>query len=151
MAEEHIDPFMPTLREAVEPHALTGEQAQLIERVLELASSDTRFAQKASQAIRLILAGGQTNPSSLQIDSLVPNQKGMGSQSFLLRVLGSGYDATCVIWINDVQRATTFVSSTEVRTNVSLVDVTTPNVYPVIVKDDTGGQSNVAVFTVTAG
>lgn len=150
MAEEHLDPFTPVLRNAVTPFAGTEEQEKLIDSVLQLSSSDSRFAQKASTAIKLILVGGVVSGMPPVITSLEPNTKAAGSPTFKLKVKGIQFDATCKIYVNDVLRTTTFTSATEVSTDISLVGVTGANVYPVVVVNGTGATSNTLTFTVTA-
>lgn len=150
MAEEHADPFVPVLRNSVTPFVSTEEQDVLISNVLALSSSDSRFAQKAIAAIRLILAGGSLSPIPPTITSLEPNTKPAGSAMFKLKCKGSGFDATCVIYVNDVVRTTTFTSSVEVSTDISLVGVVGANVYPVVVRNGAGVTSNTMTFTVTA-
>lgn len=152
MAQEHTDPFSPVLRNAVTPHAATEEQERLIVDVLNLSSSDSRFAQKANAAIRLILAGGSLSPIPPVITSLSPATGVAGSPPppLKVRVLGSGFDATCKIYVNDLLVNTTFVSPAEVFTNVALSGITGANVWPVVVRNGAGVTSNTAVFTITA-
>lgn len=150
-----IPPFVmnrlaPVTFESV-PVMISSEQERLIRSVLLLTSSDTDFAQKAADALRIILLGGVNSGIVPVITSLVPNQKGMGSQSFLFRVLGTGFDPTCVIYVNGNPAPTTFVSTTEVRTNLNLQNVTAPAVYPVVVRTNAGIVSNSLPFNVTAG
>lgn len=151
MAEGHIDPFMPTLRNSVDPYVSTEEQDRLISDVLNLSSSDSRFAQKAGAAIRLILAGGSLSPIPPNITSLSPSTGVAGSTPppLKLRVLGSGFDATCRIFVNDLQANTTFVSPGELFTNI-LLPTTGANVWPVVVRNGAGVMSNTVTFTITA-
>lgn len=55
---DHIDPFYPVLKTEVTPHELTAEQDDLVQKILSTACSDSKFAKKAYDAIKLLLAGG---------------------------------------------------------------------------------------------
>lgn len=147
------DPFNPLLLEP-SSHAveISTEQERLIREVLLLASSDTRFAQKAADALRMILgiSGGQVPTVSPVITSVEPASKPVNSPSFKLKTKGTGYTSGAVIYVNGNAMPTAFISPTELNTDVSLVGVTTPITYPVNVRAVNGLVSNTMIFTVTA-
>lgn len=147
----HRDWNRPVLYNKVTPYITTIEQDDLITNILKVASSDSRFAEKALAAIKSILDGGINAGVVPTILSLMPNQKGMGSQNFQVRVRGAGFDNTCVIYVNGNVVPTTFVSNVELTTNLDLTSVTSPTIYPIVVKNSLGVLSNSVNFTVTSG
>lgn len=142
----HNDPFSPVLY-ASTPVEITREQEDAIRTVLLLSSSDTRFAQKAADSLRLILGGGLT---AARITSLEPASKPINSPSFKLKCKGTDFVAGSIIYVNGNPMPTTFTSATEVSTDVSLVGIITPTQYPVNVKLPNGVVTNTMMFTVTA-
>lgn len=144
------DPYNPVLLNSpgVEPFIASVEQEQFIGNVLSLAASDSRFAEKAFLAIKAIL--GATVISNVPvITSVEPNTKPAGSASFKLKVKGTGYDSECVIHINGNSVPTTFISATELNTDLDLTSVPV-GTLAVIVRSQIGVLSNSMVFTVTA-
>jgi hypothetical protein len=144
------DPFNPVLLVSP-PLNVTQEQRDAVYAVLNLACSDTRFAEKAYLAIDKILGGNVVTPPAITITSLIPAQMGMGSQSFSLRVRGTGFNSLCLIYVNEIEMPTTMISPTELDTNLDLTDVTVPTTYPVVVSTGDGVISNSMNFIVTAG
>lgn len=143
------DPFSPILRAEVTPVTLTTEQERLITEVLALASSDSRFAQKALQAIKIILAGGSF--AAPVISSLLPDTGKVGSTPppLKLRVIGTNFDSLCVIHIDGNAVNTTLVSATEMFTNLNITGQ--PRTLQVIVRNTASGfLSSPKPFTVTA-
>lgn len=75
-----IDYFHPTLRESTAPLEITAEQDMLIEGAIKAASSDSQFAKKLYDAIKLILAGGvlaganRVNPTETKQDQAPATQ-----------------------------------------------------------------------------
>jgi hypothetical protein len=141
------EPFTPVLF-ASPPVSITEEQGRAIQEILALSSSDSRFAQKAFAAIKLVLSGGSltTIPVILSVE---PASKVTGSPSFKLKAKGTGFDPTCTIYINGNAVLTAYVSATELNTDISLVGVA-PTVWPVTVRNTLGVVSNSKTFTVTA-
>jgi hypothetical protein len=144
MGPEHVDPFTPSLRAPFTPYVLTDEQERLVIEVLGLTSSDSRFAQKALIAIRLILSGG-----SILITSLEPTSGLTGTVNVKVKCKGSGFDSTCIIYINGVAQTTTFTSPIEVSCDVNLVGVPVGTIRQFTVRNSKGEVSNSMPFTVT--
>ncbi|HEX8396142.1 MAG TPA: FG-GAP-like repeat-containing protein [Pyrinomonadaceae bacterium] len=84
------------------------------------------------------------------ITSLTPNNSGIGA-GFELIVNGSGFVPESIVQWRGQNRATTFISSTELRAQILASDVATPGQYPVTVisPEPFGGASNITLFTVT--
>lgn len=144
----HNDPYNPTLfHPETKVAELTVEQQRLIDDVLYVASSDTRFAQKASMAINHILTNGSTKVP--EITSLNPNSKSVGSQSFKLSVSGKDFTPQHTIYANGNALQTTFGSEGELSADVSLENVTTVGQVPVVVRAENGALSNTVLFDVT--
>lgn len=143
----HRDPFNPVLFAEVTPHVSTEEQDRLLTEILLLSSSDSRFAQKALAAIKLVLAGGAINAPPPVVTSLEPATGAVGATNLKVKCKGTGFDPTCVIHINGNAMPTTFVSATEVNTNVNL---TTAGTFQVVVRNGAGVLSNSMTFIVTA-
>lgn len=147
------DPFNPLLFDVnTQAVTITVEQENLVRQVLLLSSSDTRFAQKAADALRVILLGGATGAPVIppNISSLEPSTKPVGSPTFKLKTKGTGFKATDVIHVNGNAVTTLYVSATELNTDVSLVSVTQPTTIPVTVRTAEGVLSNTVILTVTA-
>jgi hypothetical protein len=141
-------PLQPTL--LASPQLIFSiEQRQLLERILDLTSSDSRFSQKALEAINLIMLG--TNATSPVINSLNPSSAIIGSPNFRLRVLGTGFNFTSTIVFNGFNEPTTFVSSTEVNTGVNMAVWLAPsNPLPVHVLNNGNILSNAMLFKFNA-
>lgn len=138
----YIDPFEPTLKSSP-VLAVSAEQRYLIREILDVACSDSRFAEKAYAAISFILTSGSPVPPVLT--SLQPSQATIGQPSFTLHVFGTGFKNTDVINWNGGDEPTVFVSSTELTTQVDMTTATTPTTIPVKV-----GQSNIMTFSLIA-
>jgi hypothetical protein len=145
----HRDAFNPVLFNEVSPYAgTTIEQDDLINQVLALASSDSRFAQKALAAIKLILAGGIVGAVPV-LNTLEPATSPNNNANLKIKCKGASFDATCVIYMNGNPMPTTFVSPTEITTNVNLVGMA-PQTINVAVVSGAGVVSQTRTFTVTA-
>ncbi|MDQ4123908.1 MAG: FG-GAP-like repeat-containing protein [Acidobacteriota bacterium] len=84
------------------------------------------------------------------ITSLTPSSSGVGI-AFELIVNGSGFVPESVVQWRGQNRATTFISSTQLRAQILASDVTTPGQFAVTVvsPEPVGGASNLVLFTVT--
>lgn len=82
------------------------------------------------------------------LTSLVPSAAQLGTPSFSIRVLGSGFDASSSIIWNGAPEPTTYISPSEVRTLVNMATATTPATIPVAVQN-LAGLSNALSFTFT--
>ncbi len=124
------DAFNPTLigSPAV---PVTLEQMEYVRQVLDVACSDSRFADKAFFAIVKILKGNEVEPPALT--SLSPAEVQIGAEPFDIHVMGSGFTPTSTILFNGFVEPTTFVSEGELMTGVDMTVWLTPAVVPVAV------------------
>lgn len=126
------EPLTPTLLASPIALSATDEQIRLIREVLATCCSDSKFAEKAYDAIRLILRGDNT-PIPVA-SSLSPNTVVIGAPSFTLHVIGRNFNPTSKIIFNGFEEPTTFVSSTDVTTGVNMNVWKAPVVVPVAVR-----------------
>jgi hypothetical protein len=84
--------------------------------------------------------------------ALAPSSVTAGSAAFQLTVTGSGFASTAVIRWNGADRATTFVSPTELRTTIGSADVAAAGSADVSVFNPApgGGLSGSLTFTINA-
>lgn len=139
------EPLTPTLRSSP-PATVTMEQQYYIKEILDICCSDSRFAEKAYIAISRVLQGGVVIPAT--VTSLTPSSTVIGSPSFDLHVLGTGFTPTSVITFNGLDEPTTFISASEVSTGVNMDVWLAPAVVPVAVQTD-GVTSESMNFTFT--
>lgn len=101
---------------------------------------------------RLDLQGGGQNNPAPGTTGLVPNSIDEGSSSFSLIVDGSDFVPGATVRWNGADRATTFVSETQLQANITAADVGSPGTASVTVFNPApgGGLSNAQSFTVTA-
>ena len=146
----HNDPLGPVLF-ASTPVTISSEQEGAVRQVLLLSSSDTRFAQKAADALRIILLGGINGGVVPEITSLNPDTGVANAPPppLKLRVMGTGFDAGTKILVNGALVNTTYVSNSEVFSNISM-NGAIPGVKQVSVQSGFGVISNSMEFTVTA-
>ncbi|MBD2721906.1 beta strand repeat-containing protein [Hymenobacter armeniacus] len=97
----------------------------------------------------IALQGEGLNPTPA-ISSLAPATATAGDGAFTLTVNGSGFVSGAVVSFNGVDRATTFVSGTQLTAAILASDVATDGTYNVVVTNPTpgGGASAAATFTV---
>ena len=82
------------------------------------------------------------------LTSLEPNTHVVGP-GFLLRLHGTGFTADCVVFANNIERASTFVSATEL--NITTQTVSNPTTVTIEVGvGPTGPRSNSLPLTITA-
>lgn len=144
----HPDPFNAVLLNSP-THDISIEQAMYIRKVLDVCCSDSRFAEKAWLALVRILSGGA--PDSIPfISSLSPNTVVLGSPSFDIHVMGSGFTPASIIVFNGFDEPTTFVSPTELTTGINMDVWAAPVVVPVGVRNDDGILSDPQNFEFTA-
>lgn len=90
-------------------------------------------------------------PPPPAVMALEPDTAVIGTPSFTLRVLGTGFAAGSVIVFNGFDEPTTRVSSTEVTTGVDMAVWTAPSApLPVTVRNGDGQLSAPVSFTFTA-
>jgi len=100
--------------------------------------------------------GGTSNAATLQvgilapvISSLGPNTAAVGTAGLTLTVTGSGFVSGAVVRWNGQDRATTFVSGTQLTAAIPATDLASIGTASVTVVNPGGGQSNAVVFTTT--
>jgi len=138
--------FSPVLYNST-PVTLSEEQLNWIREVLEITSSDSQFADKAFRAIKFIL----TTESVIApvLSSLSPSSAVLGTASFTLHVVGENFTPESVIIWNGSTEPTTFVSATELTTEVDMTTAVVAAEIPVEVLSIDGVMSNVMTFTLT--
>jgi hypothetical protein len=141
----YVDPFQPVLQSAeTEVAKVTPEQLQYIEWILAKSCSDSQFARKAYQSINYVLTAG---PAVVPVvTSLNPSSVVLGSPTFDVHVVGTGFTPTSVIVFNGFEEPTTVVSETELTTGVNMSVWAAPAVVPVVVSNN-GVTSNSVDFT----
>lgn len=138
----YLDPFHPVLK-TVNPLAINAEQKLLIKEVLSIVSSDSQFAEKAYDAITLILTNKPVVPV---VTSLEPSEATIGDPSFLLHVYGTDFDLSSKISFAGHDEPTTLITDNEVTTGVDMSVWKGADVLPVLVKNN-GVASNSVNFT----
>ena len=143
---KHRDPFNASLLVSP-PLDVTDEQKAYLWEICQISSSDSKFAQKAYEAILHVLTAGVAEAPV--ITSLTPATAAIGDAAFTLSVIGTGFTPTSVISFNGLDEPTTFVSPTEVSTGVDMSVWLAEAVVPVTV---TNGDvvSDPMDFTFTA-
>lgn len=143
------DPFNAVLTSAdSKPLAPSAEQLGYIQAVLDIASSDSRFAQKAYDAIKLILMSGQAKIPNIAL--LTPNSAEIGDPNFTLHVHGVNLVAGSVIIFAGQEEPTTHVSDSELTTGVNMSVWLGADTVPVMVQSPNGILSNESTFTFVA-
>jgi hypothetical protein len=137
------DPFSATLLESP-PLDVSLEQQHYIRKILDIACSDSKFAEKAYTAIWRVLTGGNVTPP--KVTSLNPSSIVLGSPSFPLRVVGTGFTPTSVIVFNGGEEPTLYLSSTELTTGVDMSTATTAITVGVAVLNEDGVLSDPVNF-----
>jgi len=140
------DPFAPVLLSSPAV-VITDEQRMYIREVLEIACSDTQFADKAYRSIVRILTGGSVVTPT--VASLSPSGAVIGSPSFDVHVIGDGFSPLSKIVFAGNEEPTTFVSPTELTTGVNMDVWLGPDAVPVGVLSEDGVLSNTVPFTFT--
>jgi len=140
------EPFSPVLLASV-PLPVTMEQLNYIREILDVACSDSRFADKAYDAIRFVLTGQTAIPPV--VTSLNPSTAVIGAPSFTLHVMGTGFLPSSEIQWNGSPEPTTFVSDTELTTLVDMSTAVVAASIPVAVLNG-GVLSDPMTFDLTA-
>lgn len=140
------EPFSPVLLASV-PLPVTSEQINYIREILDVACSDSRFADKAYAAIMLVLTGAAAVPPV--VTSLNPSSAVIGSPAFDIHVMGTGFTPASVIMFNGLEEPTVFVSETELTTGVNMPLWLAPADVPVAVLNG-GVMSDPMTFSFTS-
>lgn len=106
----------------------------------------------ASNAVQFAVVPSPTPNPVPVAGALAPASVTAGSAAFQLSVTGSGFASTAVIRWNGADRATTFVSPTELRTTIGSADVAAAGTTDVRVFNPApgGGLSGSLTFTINA-
>ncbi len=101
-----------------------------------------------SNSIDLIVTGDNPGPT---ISSISPTTVAQGSPSFDLTVIGNNFVSGSRIWVNGTERLTTFISSTQITTNITTDLEHGLYQVPVFVVNPApgGGTSNTVYFDIT--
>ncbi|MCE9641817.1 MAG: hypothetical protein K8S22_16995 [Betaproteobacteria bacterium] len=99
----------------------------------------------AGQTFTVVNAAGATSTTT----SILPTSAGAGDAAFTLRINGTNFiNGGTVARFNGSNRATTWVSATQLDVAILVTDLTTAGTYPVDVITCGGAASNVQNFTV---
>lgn len=139
----YTDPFKPTLLSS-ESLKISDEQKQYIRWILDRACSDSRFAQKAYDAISVVLTGGSVKVPV--VAALTPSSVVLGQPSFDIHVIGTGFVQGSLIIFNGFEEPTTHVSDTELTTGVNMPLWLAPAIVPISVMSPDGVTSNSMMF-----
>lgn len=133
-----------TVTIAVTP-TLAGALSNVVEITVTTPPDTDTFADNNLSTLNLTA----NNPTP-SISSLSPNSAAVGSGAFTLTVNGAGFVNGSVVRWNGSDRATTFVSTTQLTATVLAADVQAAGSFPVTVFSPTpgGGLSSSATFTV---
>jgi hypothetical protein len=140
--------------------ALDAERAAL---TLAYTTSQTypRWAYHATEPARLVASDEEAlalgpgwspvpvPPPPPVVTALEPDTAVLGTASFTVRVLGTGFVPGAVIVWNGYDEPTTVVSPTEVTTGVNMAVWLAPATVPVAVRTPDGVVSNAVDFTFT--
>lgn len=99
------------------------------------------------EEIMAVFSAAAGEPVAPVVSSLNPNSAVLGSPSFTLRVLGSGFTPSSVIIFNGGEEPTTFVSPTEITTGVNMGTAGVAVAVPVKVRNANGLESAPVDFT----
>ena len=141
------DLFRPVLLNS-QSLAVSPEQNDVIQEILEVCSSDSAFAKKAYAAIHYALT--QTPPIPPVVSSLNPASAVLGSPLFDIHVIGSGFVPGSIIVFNGIDEPTTLVSDTELTTGVNMDVWMAEADVPVAVRNPDGIQSDPLIFEFAA-
>lgn len=139
----YVDPFSPVLTQS-EVLNVSLEQKLVIKQVLNVACSDSKFADRAYVAIIGALTGGSVKVPS--VTSLTPNSAVIGDASFTLHVRGTNLLPGSIIVFAGVEEPTTHVSNVELTTGVNMDVWLGPDILPVLVKSPDGEFSAPLMF-----
>lgn len=129
------------------PVILTKEQEDSLRHVLALTSSDSRFAEKAYEAIKGILSSDSSLTEAPVLNTVEPAQGTVGAINLKVKCKGSKFDTSCKIYMNNLVQATTFVSDKEIFMTISLVGAS-PGGRSIVVRNGAGAASESRTFTV---
>ena len=166
-----VSPWHAYRQEIIAVHVLTGEVRRLAHHrsrgfgdyyaqpriSAAWDGSAVAFASNFNQSgvvdiYAIPFAPSSTNPVP-SVSSLAPSNVLAGAAGFSLTVSGTNFVSTSVVRWNGTNRATTFVSSTQLRATILVTDVVTAGTAQVTVVNPApgGGTSNPLTFTIASG
>jgi len=102
----------------------------------EVAAAQAEYASSARAShSQYNFLTGQADSSAPVLTALVPDTVAVGDPDFTISVQGEKFDVNTVIWWNDHEEPTTFVSENEVTTLVRPDTIGGPAVLPVSVRN----------------
>jgi len=146
-----FDPFHPVLVNSPSV-TVTDEQRFYLKAILDLCCSDSKFANKAYDAIVYLLNQLEVPEVDVApvLTSITPVNSVIPAAAFTLSVTGTGFVAESQIRWNGGLVATTVVSDTEVTADVDLSAELAAADYSVTVENPVGLVSNPLTFSLTA-
>jgi hypothetical protein len=126
---------------------LQGPAGQSSVGHLPLADLITGWSLELDRMVAVAVESGEP-PVAPTVTALVPNTAQLGTPSFTLHVMGTGFDEASVIVWNGAPEPTTFVSPTELTTGVNMDTAISAVTLPVAV-ENTHGLSDPLPFTFT--
>jgi hypothetical protein len=154
------DPPMTDAEYQAQLMALDAERAAL---ELEYVTSQTypRWAYHATEPAHLVHSDAEAialgagwspmpvPPPAPVVTALEPDTVVLGSPSFTIRVLGTGFALDAVIVWNGSDEVTTYESATELTTGVNMATAMVAIAVSVAVRNGDGTLSNEVMFTFT--
>lgn len=141
------DPFHPVLK-TPNPLAVTPEQESYLRDILDLCSSDSRFAQKAYVAILAVLTASNPDVLPPVVTYVSPETGEVGLVPVPIVVVGTDFNSTTeVLWDGMILNSSMFISSTEMNAELFMEDKIAGEFQIGVQKD--GVFSNTVLFTVT--
>jgi hypothetical protein len=154
LVEEFVpfDPFHPVLKSGTPVTLVTDEQRNYLRAILDLCCSDSKFADKAYDAIVFLLNQIEVPDVDVApvIESLAPASGVIPFAAFTLSVTGTGFVAESQIRWNGNLVSSIYVSETEVTAAMDLSAELVAADYSVSVENPVGLVSNTLTFSLTA-
>jgi len=97
----------------------------------------------------LILAPGSGGNPRPSLNAITPNTAVLGSAPLTLTVNGSNFVNGSIIYFKGMDRATTFVSSTQLTARLFAADLEAVGAHPVKVMNPRGGTSATLIFSIS--
>jgi hypothetical protein len=142
------DPFRPVLRNSPSLR-VTDEQRMYMREILDICCSDSRFAQKAYDALTHYVLSQVPVPVAPVLTSLTPATAVVGA-TVPLQVHGTGFTPESQIVWDGTPIPSVFVSEVELSASVDLSTTTVAATYSVSVLNAGGLTSNSLSFELTA-
>lgn len=138
---EIFDPVLTTPN----PLNVNDEQQSLIKQILDVSSSDSRFALKAYIAIMKVLLGEFPLPLIVSID---PSEGAAGGDPVEVTITGENFEAASVVLQAGAPILSSYVNPTTLTASI-LLSGAAEGVLAISVKNPSQLVSNVVNFTVT--